>query len=398
MKKRLLFLFMMLAGVSMASAQTEGKYYSEKAKDNIFISGGFGAQANLNSENKFGKVIMPYATLSVGKWMTPVWGFRGQFSGWEQKMNMNRNSGLFSMDGNSLALTPNGEDVYENYTYISTNLDIMLNLSNLICGYNPDRIFNLSLVGGPGLTFARDRHTETLSLGEDTYSRSVESGHAKAFPNIAAGLLANFHINKYWSIDIEARGVYSPSIFGKYSNNVYAEGNVGATIGATYTFGGRKFVQSGCKVDVDALNNEINKYRGDLAQAQADLADARNALAQAKNVQPVEVVKEVQVAGPHAIFFKIGSAKLDDYGKVNVQLAAKTMKANPDRKYKIGGYCDTATGSASWNKKLSEKRAQTVYDALIAEGVSEDQIEIVANGGTENMFGSDKLNRVVIME
>lgn len=81
MKKRLLFLFMMLAGVSMASAQTEGKYYSEKAKDNIFISGGFGAQANLNSENKFGKVIMPYATLSVGKWMTPVWGFRGQFSG-----------------------------------------------------------------------------------------------------------------------------------------------------------------------------------------------------------------------------------------------------------------------------------------------------------------------------
>ena len=78
--------------------------------------------------------------------------------------------------------------------------------------------------------------------------------------------------------------------------------------------------------------------------------------------------------------------------------AAKILKANPDKKYKVAGYADKATGSASWNQKLSEKRAQVVYDALIAEGVSKDQLELVGFGGTENMFGKNFLNRVVILE
>ena len=53
---------------------------------------------------------------------------------------------------------------------------------------------------------------------------------------------------------------------------------------------------------------------------------------------------------------------------------------------------------ASWNQKLSEKRAQVVYDALIAQGVDKDQLELVGFGGTENMFGKNFLNRVVILE
>ncbi len=89
---------------------------------------------------------------------------------------------------------------------------------------------------------------------------------------------------------------------------------------------------------------------------------------------------------------------LDDYGKVNIELAAKILKANPDKKYKVAGYADKATGSASWNQKLSEKRAQVVYDALIAQGVDKDQLELVGFGGTENMFGKNFLNRVVILE
>ena len=146
----------------------------------------------------------------------------------------------------------------------------------------------------------------------------------------------------------------------------------------------------------DESNTWIFDFPGG-EDGQADLANCKNALANAKP-EVKEVTKEVEVAGPRAIFFKIGSARLDDYGKVNIQLAAKILKANPDRKYKVAGYCDKATGSASWNQKLSEKRAQVVYDALIAEGVSKDQLELVGFGGTENMFGKNFLNRVVILE
>ena len=51
-------------------------------------------------------------------------------------------------------------------------------------------------------------------------------------------------------------------------------------------------------------------------------------------------MKEIEVAGPRAVFFQIGKCKIDDYGMVNIQLAAKILKANPDKKYKIAGYAD----------------------------------------------------------
>ena len=195
-----------------------------------------------------------------------------------------------------------------------------------------------------------------------------------------------YDITDKWALNLEGRFGVTPSLFGDASDCRKAEATARFNLGFAYTFGGKKFVPLVSKIDRDALNEEINKYRSELEKAQADLASARNAAA---NVEPEirEVVKEVQVAGPRAIFFKIGSAKLDDYGKVNIKLAAKILKEN-----------DKATGSAPWNQKLSEKRAQVVYDALVAEGVDKDQLELVGFGGTENMFGKNFLNRVVILE
>ena len=46
---------------------------------------------------------------------------------------------------------------------------------------------------------------------------------------------------------------------------------------------------------------------------------------------------------------------------------------------------------------MLEVNGQT-YDALIKEGVSKDQLELVGFGGTANMFGKNFLNRVVILE
>ena len=77
---------------------------------------------------------------------------------------------------------------------------------------------------------------------------------------------------------------------------------------------------------------------------------------------------------------------------------AKTMKNNPTTKYKVAGFADKGTGSVAANQTLSEKRAQAVYDALVAEGISADRLEKVAMGGTDPMFESGYLNRVVILE
>jgi len=401
MKSKLVILSLLLSGAAVvANAQTKEKYYSESWKDNFFISVGVGGQASTNPDSKFGKTVTPLINLSVGKYISPIWGVRGQIYGWQSKQETAYP--FLDLD--------NRKERKENY--IGLNADAMLNLTNLICGYKPGRVFELSVFAGPSVNIVKNYgdwqlgyKTDDGVVGADgtKYTTTIDPATTKPVNHelrwlvgASVGLGAKFNVNEKWAIDLEARGQVTPSILGAYSS-ANTDGYIHLTAGATYTFGGKKFVPCGSRVDQDAINNEVNKYRSELAQAQADLANAKNALANAKPVTK-EVVKEIEVAGPRAIFFKIGSARIDDYGLVNIQLAAKILKANPDKKYKVAGYADKATGSASWNQKLSEKRAQAVYDALIKEGVSKDQLELVGFGGTANMFGKNYLNRVVILE
>ena len=401
MKSKLVILSLLLAGTAAsASAQDKEKFYSESWKDNIFISVGAGVQGTTNPDSKFGKNLTPLINVSVGKFINPIWGFRGQVYGWKSKM---------TTDYPFAAI--NGPEVKREENYVGVNLDGMMNLTNLFCGYKPGRVFELNFFVGPSMNIVKNYGGWSLGYKTDDgvkvengvkYTTTIAPSSTKpanhdlrCLVGASLGLGAKFNVNEYLAIDLEARGQVTPSILGAYSSGK-TDGYIHLTAGVTYTFGGKKFV-SGGKVDQNAINDELNKYRDELAQAQTDLADAKNALA---NVKPVtkEVVKEIEVAGPRAIFFKIGSARIDDYGMVNIQLAAKILKANPDKKYKVAGYADKATGSASWNQKLSEKRAQAVYDALIKEGVDKDQLELVGFGGTANMFGKNYLNRVVILE
>ena len=393
MKSKLVIFSLMLAGAAMTvNAQTKEKYVSEKASDNIFVSvtGGISMVNPGKSEGKFGSPA-PHITVSVGKWFSPVWGVRGQGGLWRTNFDSYSAYGLYDSEGIGYGVE---QSYHKNVGQL--RLDALFNISNAIWGYNPDRIFNLSVFAGPGLTFAKTANGRIEEYNDYWMAVPANTQKGKAYINGSVGLQGKFNINKYWDIDIEARGELAPSYLGHLSA-ARTVGGLYFGVGATYTFGGKKFVPYMSKVDIDALNEEINKYRSELEQAQTDLANAKNAVATAQP-ETKEVVKEVQVAGPRAIFFKIGSARLDDYGKVNIQLAAKVLKANPDKKYKVAGYADKATGSASWNQKLSEKRAQVVYDALIAEGVDKYQLELVGFGGTENMFGKDMLNRVVILE
>lgn len=371
--------------ILLASAGTLAYAQEKKATDNIFIGAGVGAMTVFN--DGLNSPTFNF-NLQLGKYITPTWGVRGVVGGaWQSLERQNY--------GYSAYCKKFGE----------IHLDAMLNLNSLFGNKNVERPLDVYLFGGPTLNIASavkgkiDYTADKPEWGTTVGMTSVHdyaSDGTKARLGATVGLGLAYNLNTKLAINLEARLGVTPSIFGYGSDCRTAEATGRLNVGVIYTIGGKKFVRAS-NIDEDAVNAEINRYRSELAQAQADLANCKNSLA---NVKPEtkEVVKEVEVAGPRAIFFRIGSARIDDYGKVNIQLAAKILKANPDKKYKIAGYCDKATGSAAFNQKLSEKRAQAVYDALIAEGVSKDQLELVGFGGTENMFGKNTLNRVVILE
>lgn len=392
MKSKLMLLTLALAATTTVFAQSTREKYSSNGGDNIFVSvtGGISTIYSGSHEGDFGNVA-PHITVSVGKWFNPVLGLRLQGGFWRTNYDTKHSQGVL-LDG---IQQPNLIKYHKNT--IVGRFDVLYNLSNAIFGYNPDRVFTLSAFAGPGLTFAKHVGGNVEeNYQTNTYKRFGGKNNVKALVNGSVGLLGKFAVNDYLDIDLEARGEIASSYLS-YTSTSKQIGGLYFGAGLTYTFGGKKFVPVNQKVDNSALNDEINRLRSDLAKAQSDLNDARNALANQKP-QVQEVEKIVEVAAPQAVFFRLGSSRIDDYGKVHVKNAADAMKKNSNIKYVINGYADKATGSSNYNQTLSEKRAQAVYDALIAEGVSSSQIEISAKGGVDNMFGQNKLQRVVIIE
>lgn len=382
MKLKYVVLSTMLAGsFALANAQEKKNYYTKKASDNIFVGIGVGGMSVLN-----GGLNTPTmnVNLQFGKYITPTWGVRGVVSGLWQSLD----------DQDHKFFDISQDQPYHKYCkkFGEINLDAMLNITTLFGGYNPDRVVDFYLFGGPTMNLSKTNAELDGTTGE--LGLLADPDDLKARFGATAGLGLGFNLNKRLALNVEGRVGVTPSIFGDGSDCRKAEATSRVNLGLTYTFGGKKFVAAS-NIDEDAINAEINRYRDELAKAQADLDDCRRQKAQ---VEVKEVEKIIDNGAPRAIFFRIGSAKIDDYGMVNIKLAAKALKENSDKKFKIAGYCDKATGSAPFNQKLSEKRAQAVYDALVAEGVNKDQLELVGFGGTENMWGKNYLNRVVIME
>ena len=381
MKSKLIILSLALAATTMSvSAQSTREKYTSEGSKNIFISATGGVSlVNTGKDGKFGDPA-PHVTLSVGKWFNPVVGLRLQGGAW--KANYNSSYNHISSTG-----TPGAEQSYNKNIGIA-RLDMLYSLTNAIFGYNPDRGFNLSAFAGPGLTFAKTVHQSRYQEVSNGFDKVPASDNKlRSFVNGSVGLLANFYVSDAVSIDLEARGELAASYLG-YQSTARTVGGLYFGAGLTYTFGGREFMVAAAKVDNSALNDEINRLR-------RELEECRNRAPEVRTVTETQVVKEA-VFNKTPIFFKIGSYKLDSYAKATIKLVAEGIKANGGT-FKVQAYADKATGSANFNQKLTDNRAKAVYDALVAEGVPASQLQIVSNGGVENLFTENETTRVVIM-
>ena len=360
MKNKFIALSLLLAGARTSiNAQEAENYYTKKWTDNIFVGAGVGAMSTLND----GLNPTFNFNISLGKYITPTWGVRGQFSGLWQKIGQQEETNFAG----------------DTKTFAELNFDAMLNVTNLIGGYNPERVVDFYLFAGPTMNFAKAVDTNLTISQDGNETRSYNEHGMKTRLGATAGLGLGFNVNEKWAINLEGRFGVTPSIFGDASDYRKAEGTARLTVGATYTFGGKKFVKGGeAKIVEKVVEKEVIK------EVPVEVVK--------------EVIKEVSGSGAAAIFFKINRAQISPEGMVNVKLMAKVIKQTPNTKYKVAGFADKATGTVAINQALSEKRAQAVYDALVAEGVNPNQLEKVAMGGTDPMFEKAYLNRVVILE
>ena len=365
MKK--LFIALTFAGISLSSmAQDADPTLKYSVATNSFWSNWFiqvGADWNAwysGQEHGQDLATSPFkkfrsnlgVSVAVGKWFTPGIGLRTKLSGiWGKNVTDDNNDG----NGNK---------------YWTLNEHVLFNLSNMLCGYNPNRVWNFIPFAGAGVT---------RSMSYNTYAM-----------NYSVGILNTFRVSKKVGINFElgwdrlegdADGCdYSNGNRGwdSHDNKLYAE------VGLTFNLGKASWDKT---PDVDAIKalsqSQIDALNAQLNDANAENARLKKLLAEKKE-ESTKGVKEF-ANSPVSVFFNINKYKIASRKDlVNVKEMAKYAKEN-DANILVTGYADSATGKPAYNQKLSEKRANTVADEIVKMGVSRDKITTEAKGGVNDL-------------
>lgn len=335
--------------VSKYSVQTNSFW------DNWFVSLNAGAQFSYLSpvgSQDFKDRITFSGLAYVGKWFTPGVGMRLAYNGMKfQGYN-------------------------EKLDYMNLHIDAMMSVTNMIMGYDPDRIYNLVPYIGMG-------GVRVFDLNSYSFGFNV-------------GLLNTFRLNDSWTVNLEMGALLAEkNMDGVAPANRGFDDLFSLTAGITYNIGGNTWNNS---PDISALvmmnAAEVAALNEALAQEQSSNRILRNQLAQ----KPKEVVKTVTTdhTAPQSVFFYLNSTKMMSQEELVNLKAIADMAKQDNLKLRITGYADSATGNAKYNQTLSLNRAQAIANELIKMGVNKANLTIEGMGGVSTLNPASYNRRVII--
>lgn len=322
--------------------------------------------------------------LSLGKYFSPSIGARLQFNYMKQHGRANTEA----YEAYPEVFGETGEYGFNNF---SGYADVLFNLTNLFSTYKETRRFNIIALLGVGFntTFNFDDKVErwgTLTAG--TYPVRTDS---KTYFAIRGGFMASYMLSKSLDLTLEATGNATGDGYNGVRDDQKYDGYVNVMLGLVYHFkdhyGDRRFryIDLSDQTTIDALNAKINEQRALLDQPIP---------------QPVVVEKKViknEVLGM-TVSFIIDKYNITDIQKKNVAEAAKYLEEHPDINLIVTGYADVQTAYPAYNLKLSQRRAEAVYNMLVKDfNVDPSRIRVDYKGDTVQPYEmKNEWNRVVV--
>jgi outer membrane protein OmpA-like peptidoglycan-associated protein len=148
---------------------------------------------------------------------------------------------------------------------------------------------------------------------------------------------------------------------------------IGAAVGGTLGLGAGALIGDqlqGQEIKQAEQQKAIDQQRAEIAKNQALIQELKK-----RNIEARETSRGVAVNLP-SVNFQFDSAELTPDGQNRVdQIASIVRREVPNRRITIEGHASRETAAQeAYNQRLSERRAETVADALAREGVRDNQI------------------------
>jgi outer membrane protein OmpA-like peptidoglycan-associated protein len=378
--KKIFMSCLLLAGVLSASAQEE---YPKTVYDHNpywFIQLQGGAQYTLG-EIDFKDLISPNVQIAIGRQFTPVFSMRLQANAWQSKAGIDA-----------------GTRPSWKWKYVAPGLDLTFNLSNLFCGFNPNRVFNFSVFIGGGANIGWDNKADEInSIYKSQYQSAYNAGlisenidyiwdgtKIRAFGR--AGIAADFRLSNAVSLGLEVNANtlsdrYNSKKAGNWDWYFNALAGLKINLGKTYTTRTIEAPKVPEKVIEKVIERVVEK-----PCPQPAVVEPTHAVAQKKEDK-----------FRRDVFFTIGRTNISKAEQAKVKEVADYMKANPNSTVEVTGYADRGTGNPTINRRLSQGRAEGVANMLQRTyGIAKNRIKVDFKGDTIQPFAKDIENRVSI--
>ena len=353
---------LMLICTSSAMAQDSDDNKDYKPAPYMFVGLQGGIQNTITNVNNW-KLTTPTASVSFGAFFTPVVGARLHVNGaW--------NKGGFYVNDQS-------EMTKYKYNYITTNLDLMLNMVTMF-GKKKYYPVNFYLIGGIGLNTAWNNDDANAMKGQYSSILANSWDGTKLSHNARVGGMLDINLAKHWSVNLE---VSANSLSDCYNSKLSNKDDWSITVqaGVAYKFGYKKKpvapkVEEVWETRIDTTWYDVTEYVESTESGNKEwvisYALAKTGLEGTVGRSPEEQIKEI----------------------------GEFLKEHKECKISVCSYVDKGTGSARGNMKLSKKRNQAAIDALVATGVDASVISGDGYGDTVQPFAENDKNRCTIIK
>lgn len=371
MRKTILTMFIALATLPAMRAQSvtgNGQELVGEVCDSFnphwFVQAQGGAAHSLG-EASFGKLISPTLQVAAGYKFNQLFALRLSASGWQAKNRYN----FPRLD-------------YK-WNYVQPNLDAMLDLSNLFCGWNPRRVFNAYTFVGGGVAFCFNNDDAVRAQRNIQHMgfQKLWDG-TKLLLSARGGIGADFRISKRIYLGLEVNANVLPD---KFNSKKGKNDNV------DWQFNGL----AGIKI----LLGKTQKHNEAIYEPAPPAPKARCCAMKSQATamqQTVSAAKAKPESKTVCVFFKIGKSDINITEISKLLNLATFMNDNPEITVNLTGYADKQTGNKRVNLRLSQERAARVKAFLESKGVASSRITTNAKGDLEQPFDTPKENRVTL--
>ena len=373
---------LLFLGVLSASAQAEQKGTTEYVfQPHWYLMLQGGGQYTLG-EGSFSDLFSPNAQVALGYNFSKVVGLRLSVNAWQSK-------GVIKLDDTDMTPAQSFEGKWK-WNYVAPSLELMFNLSNIVCNYNPTRLLNVYAFVGGGANIAwkndqaqnveaqiaayQNTNPNLLYDGKQNMRYLWDGSKVNIFGK--GGLIFDFRVSDKVSINIEGNAnILTDKYNSKKAGNAdwyfNALAGVKINLGKTYT---EKFIPAP-EPEIRYVEKVVEK----IVEVPAKV-----------EVKPIEKIRR-------DIFFTINSFKVRDTEQEKIKDIADYLQAHPNAKVEVTGYADAGTGNNRINDRLAKQRADVVVKALMNQyNISADRITFDSKGSRVQPFAENDLNRVTI--